>query len=82
MTSGTHGKKVRDPVNLWRDANVWHCSVSLHVDEGQLTDDKRARSPSSSWQPVRPLPSQLGGCPSRCLQQRQRSQPHRGLRRA
>lgn len=36
----SHGKKVRDPIDPWRDANVWHCSLSLHVDEGQLTDEK------------------------------------------
>ncbi|UNN05335.1 relaxase/mobilization nuclease domain-containing protein [Rhodococcus opacus] len=36
----SHGKKVRDPIDPWRDANVWHCSLSLHADEGQLTDEK------------------------------------------
>lgn len=36
----SHGKKLRDPIDPFRDANVWHCSLSLHADEGQLTDDQ------------------------------------------
>jgi hypothetical protein len=36
----SHGKKVRDPIDPFRDGNVWHCSLSLHADEGQLTDDQ------------------------------------------
>ncbi|MBC2644316.1 MULTISPECIES: relaxase/mobilization nuclease domain-containing protein [unclassified Rhodococcus (in: high G+C Gram-positive bacteria)] len=36
----SHGTKVRDPIDPFRDGNVWHCSLSLHADEGQLTDEK------------------------------------------
>ncbi|MFZ2175946.1 MAG: relaxase/mobilization nuclease domain-containing protein [Rhodococcus sp. (in: high G+C Gram-positive bacteria)] len=36
----SHGKKLRDPIDPFRDANVWHCSLSLHADEGQLADDE------------------------------------------
>ncbi|WP_072713684.1 relaxase/mobilization nuclease domain-containing protein [Rhodococcus rhodnii] len=34
------GKKVRDPIDPDRDANVWHCSLALRADEGRLTDEK------------------------------------------
>lgn len=36
----SHGKKVRDPIDPFRDGNVWHCSLSIGADEGQLTDDQ------------------------------------------
>lgn len=36
----SHGKKVRDPIDPYRDGNVWHCSLSLKADEGELTDEQ------------------------------------------
>ncbi|MFC9556031.1 relaxase/mobilization nuclease domain-containing protein [Rhodococcus sp. NPDC056960] len=36
----SHGKMVRDPIDPFRDGNVWHCSLSLAAEEGQLTDDQ------------------------------------------
>lgn len=36
----SHGKKVRDPIDPFRDGNVWHCSLAIGADEGQLTDDQ------------------------------------------
>ncbi|MBM4479793.1 relaxase/mobilization nuclease domain-containing protein (plasmid) [Prescottella equi] len=35
----SHGKKVRDPIDPFRDGNVWHCSLSLKASEGELTDE-------------------------------------------
>lgn len=34
----SRGKKIKDPAAPTRDGNVWHCSLSLHAREGELTD--------------------------------------------
>ncbi|WP_156052433.1 relaxase/mobilization nuclease domain-containing protein [Nocardia carnea] len=36
------GRAVVNPLQPKRDGNVWHCSLSLHADEGQLPDEKWA----------------------------------------
>ncbi|MET8427772.1 hypothetical protein [Nocardia sp. NPDC004860] len=36
------GRPVVNPLQPKRDGNVWHCSLSLHADEGQLPDEKWA----------------------------------------
>ncbi|WP_280395336.1 relaxase/mobilization nuclease domain-containing protein [Nocardia brasiliensis] len=39
---GAAGRPLLDPLQPKRDANVWHCSLSLHPTEGQLTDQQWA----------------------------------------
>ncbi|WP_067469707.1 relaxase/mobilization nuclease domain-containing protein [Nocardia amamiensis] len=34
------GRPVVNPLQPKREGNVWHCSLSLHADEGQLPDEK------------------------------------------
>ncbi|WP_433574087.1 relaxase/mobilization nuclease domain-containing protein [Nocardia brasiliensis] len=36
------GRPLVDPLQPERDANVWHCSLSLHPTEGQLPDHRWA----------------------------------------
>lgn len=36
------GRPVVNPLEPKRDGNVWHCSLSLHADEGKLPDEKWA----------------------------------------
>ena len=37
---GSDGRPVLNPLEPKREGNVWHCSLSLHADEGQLPDEK------------------------------------------
>ncbi len=63
----SHGKKVRDPIDPFRDGNVWHCSLSLKASEGELTDEVWGRSPTTSWttwaSPRSPVAAPPGGWP-------------------
>ncbi|MFD4356821.1 relaxase/mobilization nuclease domain-containing protein [Nocardia sp. NPDC058518] len=37
---GADGTPVVNPLEPTRDGNVWHCSLSLHRDEGRISDEK------------------------------------------
>ncbi len=39
---GSDGRPALNPLEPKREGNVWHCSLSLHSEEGQLPDEKWA----------------------------------------